>query len=63
MELGGNRRGDQAIANGLLALGVDRGDYIAVIGRNRPALYWSMVAAQKVGAIPVPSIRTPSPKR
>jgi long-chain acyl-CoA synthetase len=25
------------------------GDYIAVIGRNRPALYWSMVAAQKVG--------------
>jgi hypothetical protein len=44
----------EAIANGLLALGVERGDYIAVIGRNRPALYWSMVAAQKVGAIPVP---------
>ncbi|WP_375551331.1 AMP-binding protein [Rhodophyticola porphyridii] len=43
-----------AIAYGLLALGVDRGDYIAVIGQNRPALYWSMVAAQKVGAIPVP---------
>jgi len=38
----------------MLALGVNRGDYIAVIGRNRPALYWSMVAAQKVGAIPVP---------
>ncbi|MCR9067770.1 MAG: AMP-binding protein [Rhodobacteraceae bacterium] len=43
-----------AIANGLLALGVDRGDHVAVIGRNRPALYWSMVAAQKVGAVPVP---------
>ncbi|MEM7722793.1 MAG: AMP-binding protein, partial [Pseudomonadota bacterium] len=43
-----------AIANGLLALGVDRGDYVAVIGRNRPHLYWSMVAAQKVGAVPVP---------
>ncbi|WJY22291.1 AMP-binding protein [Fontisubflavum oceani] len=43
-----------AIAFGLLALGVDRGDHIAVIGRNRPALYWSMVAAQKVGAVPVP---------
>jgi long-chain acyl-CoA synthetase len=44
----------QAFAYGLLALGVDRGDYVAVIGRNRPALYWSMVAAQKCGAIPVP---------
>ena len=43
-----------AIACGLLALGVDRGDHVAVIGRNRPALYWSMVAAQKVGAVPVP---------
>jgi long-chain acyl-CoA synthetase len=43
-----------AIAYGLLALGVNRGDHVAVIGRNRPALYWSMVAAQKVGAVPVP---------
>jgi long-chain acyl-CoA synthetase len=44
----------EAIALGLLALGVDRGDHVAIIGRNRPALYWSMVAAQKVGAVPVP---------
>src|SRR6056297_1243266 len=44
----------EAIAFGLLALGVERGDHVAVIGRNRPALYWSMVAAQKVGAVPVP---------
>jgi len=43
-----------AISMGLLALGVDRGDHVAVIGRNRPALYWSMVAAQKLGAVPVP---------
>ncbi|PWK59740.1 AMP-binding protein [Roseicyclus mahoneyensis] len=43
-----------AIALGLLALGVARGDHVAIIGRNRPALYWSMVAAQKVGAVPVP---------
>ena len=43
-----------AIALGLLTLGINRGDYVAVIGRNRPKLYWSMVAAQKVGAIPVP---------
>ena len=39
---------------GFLELGVARGDFIAVIGRNRPALYWSMVAAQCVGAVPVP---------
>ncbi|WP_296426179.1 AMP-binding protein [Yoonia sp.] len=44
----------EAMALGLLALGIERGDHVAVIGRNRPALYWSMVAAQKVGAIPVP---------
>jgi len=44
----------EAIALGLLALGVERGDHVAVIGRNRPHLYWSMVAAQKAGAVPVP---------
>ncbi|KPQ05510.1 MAG: long-chain acyl-CoA synthetase [Rhodobacteraceae bacterium HLUCCA12] len=44
----------EAIALGFLALGMERGDYVAIIGRNRPALYWSMVAAQSVGAIPVP---------
>ena len=43
-----------AMAMGFLALGMERGDYVAIIGRNRPALYWSMVAAQSVGAIPVP---------
>ncbi|MCC1492126.1 AMP-binding protein [Cognatishimia sp. F0-27] len=44
----------EALALGLINLGVNEGDYIAVIGRNRPSLYWSMVAAQMVGAIPVP---------
>ncbi len=43
-----------ALALGFLVLGVARGDYVAIIGRNRPAMYWSMVAAQSVGAIPVP---------
>ena len=43
-----------ALALGLLNLGVSEGDFIAVIGRNRPSLYWSMVAAQSVGAVPVP---------
>ncbi len=44
----------EALALGLLKLGVDKGDFIAIIGRNRPYFYWSMVAAQSVGAIPVP---------
>ena len=44
----------EALALGLLDLGVAEGDFIAVIGRNRPYLYWSMMAAQMVGAVPVP---------
>ena len=39
---------------GLLSIGVKTGDYIAIIGRNRPHLYWAMLAAQEVRAIPVP---------
>ena len=42
------------LALGLLQLGAREGDYIAVIGRNRPHLYWAMMSAQMVGAIPVP---------
>ena len=44
----------EALALGLLELGVAVGDHVAIIGRNRPALYWSMVAVQSVGAVPVP---------
>jgi len=44
----------RAFAMGLRALGLGPGDRMAVIGTNRPHLYWSMVAAQCVGAIPVP---------
>src|SRR5690606_40770528 len=44
----------RGLALGFLSLGVAPGDHVAVIGRNRPALYWSMVAAQAVGAVPVP---------
>lgn len=43
-----------ALAKGLISLGANRGDYVAVIGRNRPAMYWSGIAAQKAGCIPVP---------
>ena len=34
----------EALALGLVDLGVREGDFVAVIGRNRPYLYWSMVA-------------------
>ena len=44
----------RALALGYLEIGVAPGDYIAIIGRNRPAHYWAMVAAQMVGAVPVP---------
>ncbi|MFV1462933.1 AMP-binding protein [Phaeobacter sp. JH20_36] len=44
----------EALALGLINLGVNEGDFIAIIGRNRPYLYWAMVAAQSVGAVPVP---------
>jgi long-chain acyl-CoA synthetase len=44
----------RSIALGLMALGIARGDHVAIIGRNRPALYWSMVAVQMCGAVPVP---------
>ena len=44
----------EALALGLLDLGVNKGDFIAIIGHNRPCMYWSMAAAQSVGAVPVP---------
>ena len=39
---------------GLIGLGIKEGDHICIIGRNRPHLYWSIIAAQNVGAIPTP---------
>jgi long-chain acyl-CoA synthetase len=44
----------RGLAAGLQALGLKRGDKIAIVGGNRPKLYWSMMAAQILGAIPVP---------
>ena len=44
----------RALACGLVARGLQRGDKVAIIGDNRPHLYWTMVAAQAVGGIPVP---------
>ncbi|NBS94961.1 MAG: long-chain fatty acid--CoA ligase [Betaproteobacteria bacterium] len=44
----------RSIASGLVSAGMRRGDHLAVIGENRPSLYAAMLAAQSVGAIPVP---------
>jgi long-chain acyl-CoA synthetase len=44
----------RAYAVGLHRLGVARGDTVAIVGANRPKLYWSVMTAQTLGAIPVP---------
>jgi long-chain acyl-CoA synthetase len=44
----------RAYAVGLSRLGLKRGDAIAIVGSNRPKIYSSVMAAQVLGAIPVP---------
>ena len=44
----------RALACGLASLGLKRGEKLAIVGDNRPRLYWAMTAAQAIGAIPVP---------
>jgi long-chain acyl-CoA synthetase len=44
----------RALSIGLHELGLKRGDRLAIVGDNRPRLYFSMCAAQALGAIPVP---------
>ncbi|MBC7857502.1 MAG: AMP-binding protein [Burkholderiaceae bacterium] len=44
----------RALACGLAALGFQRGMNLAIIGDNRPRLYWAMLAAQCLGGVPVP---------
>lgn len=43
-----------AMAAGLKAFGFERGDSLAIVGDNRPQLYWAMTAAQALGGTPVP---------
>ena len=42
------------IACGLHQLGLQRGEHMVIIGANRPRLYATMLAAQALGAIPIP---------
>jgi hypothetical protein len=44
----------RALAGGLAALGLRRGDRVAVVGDNRPRLYWAIAATQCLGGVPVP---------
>lgn len=44
----------RALACGLAAHGLKRGDHLALVGDNRPRLYAGICAAQALGAIPVP---------
>lgn len=44
----------EALALGLIDLGINRGDFVAIIGRNRPSLYISMVGIEMAGGVPVP---------
>ncbi|MEO0390159.1 MAG: AMP-binding protein [Pseudomonadota bacterium] len=44
----------EALALGLIDLGLQPGNHVAIIGRNRPYLYWSMVAVEMAGGVPVP---------
>ncbi|MCB2021443.1 MAG: AMP-binding protein, partial [Burkholderiaceae bacterium] len=42
------------MACGLAAAGLKRDDHMVVVGENRPRLYASMLAAQALGAVPIP---------
>jgi long-chain acyl-CoA synthetase len=44
----------RTLAQGLGDLGLRHGDKIAIVGANRPRLYWTITAAQMLGAIPLP---------
>src|ERR1044071_6794962 len=43
-----------ALTAGLHRLGLKRGETVAIVGANRPKLYWSVAAVQALGGIPVP---------
>jgi long-chain acyl-CoA synthetase len=44
----------QQLAAGLHQAGLRRGEHMVVVGANRPRLYATMLAAQSLGAVPVP---------
>ena len=48
------RRGARAWRSGCRPRAGSAASEIAIIGANRPRLYWAFAAAQSLGAVPVP---------
>ena len=44
----------RALALGLVAIGLEKGDKLAILSDNRPQVYWTMIAVQIAGGLPVP---------
>ncbi|MAS06531.1 MAG: long-chain fatty acid--CoA ligase [Ahrensia sp.] len=44
----------RAFSLGLQAIGLQSGDKVAIVGHNRPRLYWAFAAVQALGGVPVP---------
>jgi long-chain acyl-CoA synthetase len=44
----------EMLACGLSVMGFRRGDKLAIVGDNRPRLYWAIAATQALGGVPVP---------
>ena len=44
----------RAFSLGLRAIGLQSGDKVAIVGHNRPRLYWTFAAVQALGGVPVP---------
>ena len=44
----------RSLAHSFDRLGVGPGDKVAIVGSNRPLMYWSIAAAQTLRAVPVP---------
>ena len=44
----------RAYSMGLQKLGLKSGDKVAIVGQNRPRLYWTFCAVQALGGVPIP---------
>ncbi len=44
----------RAYSMGLKKLGLKAGQKVAIVGQNRPKLYWTFCAVQAIGGVPVP---------
>ncbi|QFU09860.1 Long-chain-fatty-acid--CoA ligase FadD15 [Rhodobacteraceae bacterium THAF1] len=52
----------EALALGLIDAGLQPREHVIISGRNRPGLYWAMVAVQCAGGIPVPIYQDAAPE-